>query len=229
MDALWQEWTSLGRIICWSRQTNGIQGGGSEPGTKEVDPIRRFPVWRKITNYVFCFVQVMDLFNRQIIQRKDFYGDTKLRRKGSWTDSCPHFFQILCSSYSGDCCTLEGEGGREGAGRSNRVIKEQTARGLHGAGFFVTQPCYRRIEAWTAGDCLVWFRGVGGHRVRRSGSQVLVGSCLHSITGCILAEGCIHTSSEVLLGVGRHTFVSRRVHSDSRRILKTSTCWIKRK
>jgi hypothetical protein len=86
---------------------------------------------------VFCFFQVMDLFNRQIIQRKYFYGDTKLRRKRSWTDSC-----ILSKSSATDVQEIPARGkerGREkGTDSSSRAINEHPGRGLHGTGFCVT-------------------------------------------------------------------------------------------
>ena len=83
----------------------------------------------------------MYLFNRQNFPGNDFYDRYKTTIKRSWSNSLPHFSQILSKSCSGDCVTREGEGEREETVSDRRVNNEQLLRGRTEPFVILTHVC----------------------------------------------------------------------------------------
>ena len=112
----------------------GLQGAGSESGTKAVARIRLFPGNADVCIHIlFCFRR-HGFFQHTIFPGNYFCGRYKTTTKDPGANSCPHFPKSS-ESFSGHFDTREGEGERESAGGYSGASNEHLAKGPHGAGF----------------------------------------------------------------------------------------------
>ena len=111
-----KDWTRLGRLICWPRQPNGLQGGGADSAVPDLPG--NADLW-------VLFFQVMDLFNRQIIPRNEAAGIQSYDKK-ILDEFMPTFFPNPLQELFRRL-RHAGRKGREGSGRQLQQSEQQAA------------------------------------------------------------------------------------------------------
>ena len=148
----------MGRIICWPRQPNGLQGGGSESGIKAVDPSRRFPAWwgKKNAELFVLFFPGHGSF-----QQANYSKEIFLRRYETTTKRITG--RIMPTFYPNPLLQLfkrlrhVGRRGRERGGRQLQQSDQRAVcKGSARSRIFrhTTVPSADRL--WAAGDWVAW-------------------------------------------------------------------------